>query len=195
MREVDGEGHAQSGWGLEITTQRLILRPFRTEDAPALHVLFADPEAMRFWSTPPHQSLAETEDFVNRTIHAAKTGTGDDRVVLMDGRIVGKAGLWNNLEIGFIFAPGVWGAGVASEAVRAVLAHEAGKGKAEILADVDPRNAACIRLLTRTGFVQTGMATHTAQIGAQWVDSLYFKADLRRAGPDARQPGAPWAGR
>jgi len=133
---------------------------------------------MQFWSTPPHQTLAETEYLVERTIVATQQGKGDDHVVIYNHEIVGKAGLWNNIEIGLIFAPVVWGIGIATEAVRAIISHEVGKGTAEMLADVDPRNARCIRLLKNNGFVQTGMAKRTARVGETWVDSLYFRADL-----------------
>jgi RimJ/RimL family protein N-acetyltransferase len=59
-----------------IKTERLELRHFRAEDAVALHPIFADPEAMRFWSSAP-KSLAETEEFVRETIRAQQAGTGD----------------------------------------------------------------------------------------------------------------------
>jgi [ribosomal protein S5]-alanine N-acetyltransferase len=64
-----------------IKTKRLVLRHFKAEDAVALHPIFADPEAMRFWSSAP-KSLAQTEEFVRETIRAYQAGTGDDFVVL-----------------------------------------------------------------------------------------------------------------
>jgi RimJ/RimL family protein N-acetyltransferase len=93
-----------------IKTKRLILRHFKAEDAVALHPLFADPEAMRFWSSAP-KSLAQTEEFVRDTIRASQAGTGDGFVVLFEGVVIGKAGLWRAYEIGFIFSRGVWGTG------------------------------------------------------------------------------------
>src|SRR5689334_11749957 len=106
-----------------IATARLLLRRFRADDAAALHAIFADRDAMRFWSTPPHATLAESADFVRRTMAAQEAGTADEFVVLRDGAIVGKAGLWRTNELGFIFAPGVWGQGIASEALRALMAR------------------------------------------------------------------------
>jgi ribosomal-protein-alanine N-acetyltransferase len=158
-----------------IKTERLELRHFRAGDAVALHPIFADPEAMRFWSSAP-KSLAETEEFVRETIRARQAGTGDDFVVLFKGVVVGKAGLWRANEIGFVFSPSVWGTGIASEAVRAIVGRASARGVTSIIADVDPRNERCLRLLEKLGFVQTGAAKRTVLVGDEWADSVYLEA-------------------
>jgi RimJ/RimL family protein N-acetyltransferase len=163
-----------------ITTERLVLRRFRSADAHALHAIFSDREAMRFWSTAPHATLAETEQFVRRTMAAQDAGTADEFVVARDGAIIGKAGLWRANEIGFIFVPLVWGRGFASEALSAIMARAARRGFVVLRADVDPRNARSLRLLQRLGFRTVGSATRTLQIGAEWVDSVYLEATLAR---------------
>jgi RimJ/RimL family protein N-acetyltransferase len=157
---------------------RISLRRFQESDAEALHPIFSDPEAMRYWSRPAHRSLDETRAYVQATIDATIAGDGDDQVVLFDGEVIGKAGLWDNREIGFIFARHVWGRGLARTAVEAVIERARARGVERILAEVDPRNAASIGLLTRVGFVKTGEATATAQIGEEWVDSVYFELAL-----------------
>jgi ribosomal-protein-alanine N-acetyltransferase len=159
----------------QIRTARLTLRRFRTEDAPALHEIMRDPETMKFWSTEPHASLAQTEEFVGRTIAACDAGESDDFVVLLDGEIVGNAGLWQGDEIGFVFARSVWGTGVAREAIEEVLAHAFARGVTKIRADVDPRNERSLRLLKKLGFVETGTAKQTYHIGDEWTDSVYLE--------------------
>ena len=163
-----------------ITTARLLLRRFCRDDAEPLHAIFAAPEAMRFWSTLPHATLAETADFVARTMAAQEAGTADEFVVLREGAIVGKAGLWRANELGFIFAPSVWGRGVASEALRALMARAAQRGFIVLRADVDPRNARSLRLLRRLGFQEVGAASRTLCVGGEWVDSVYLEATLAR---------------
>jgi len=91
------------------------------DDAEALHAIFRDPEAMRYWSTLPHASLAQTQEFMARTIQSCDAGEADDFAVVFEGRVVGKAGVWQADEIGFIVAREIWGKGIASEAVRAVI--------------------------------------------------------------------------
>ena len=158
-----------------ITTQRLTLRRFRPDDAAAFHTILSDAEAMRYWSTPPHRDVAETQDWVDRTIAAVAAGEADDFIALHDGCIVGKAGLWHGNELGMIFARICWGRGFASEAVRAVIDRAFARGLASIKADVDPRNDKSLRLLRKLDFVETGSAERTLQVGGEWVDSVYFE--------------------
>jgi RimJ/RimL family protein N-acetyltransferase len=109
---------------------------------------------------------------------ASRDGEGDDQVILFEGRVIGKAGLWDNEEIGFILAPEMWSKGLAREALEAVIDRARQRGVARITADVDPRNAASLGLLTRLGFVRTGEAKATVQVGGEWADSVYFQLDL-----------------
>ena len=157
---------------------RVTLRAFEPGDVEVLHPIFADPQALRFWSTPPHDDIAQTRAFVRATLEATAAGRGDDQVVELDGVVVGKAGLWDNREIGFILAPTVWGRGVGRAALAAVIVRARARGVAVITADVDPRNAASLRLLGRMGFVETGRAERTLQVGGDWVDSVYLELRL-----------------
>jgi ribosomal-protein-alanine N-acetyltransferase len=163
---------------MSVASPRIALRPFQAADAEALFPIFADPRAMRYWSTPPHASIDVTAAFVRATMEATESGRGDDQVVIFEGRVIGKAGLWDSREIGFILAPDLWGRGLAREALEAVIARACLQGRTRIAADVDPRNAASIGLLIRLGFVQTGEAKATAKVGEEWVDSLYFELVL-----------------
>lgn len=157
-----------------IETRRLLLRRMREADAPALFAIMRDAAVMRFWSCLPHREEAESLAFIRRTIAAVAAGEADDFMILRQGRVIGKAGLWQGGEIGFLLECSAWGQGYAQEALSAVIARAFARGLAEITADVDPRNAACLRLLGRLGFRETGRATATFQIGEDWVDSVYL---------------------
>jgi RimJ/RimL family protein N-acetyltransferase len=50
----------------------------------------------------------------------------------------------------------------------------------ELVADVDPRNEACLRLLARLGFEESGRAERTYCIDGVWVDSVYMRRSIRR---------------
>jgi len=58
----------------------------------------------------------------------------------------------------------------------AVIAHleTAWPGLPALTADVDPRNAASLRLLARLGFVETGRAQRTFRWRDEWCDSIYL---------------------
>jgi RimJ/RimL family protein N-acetyltransferase len=157
---------------------RVTLRPFQEGDAAALHPIFADAVAMRYWSTPPHTTFAQTLAYVDATMAATEAGRGDDQVVVLDGRVIGKAGLWDNQEVGFILSPAYWGLGLAGEALGAVISRARRAGVARIRAEADPRNGRCLRLLSRMGFVETGRAEATMRVGDEWVDSVYLELSL-----------------
>ena len=170
-----------------LRTERLILRRPRLADVAAMHAILSDPEAMRYWSTMPHAEAAESETWVTSTIQAIESGEADDFFVERDGALIGKAGLWNGAEIGFLFHPRVWGRGYAQEALRAVIGHAfEARGLAQIRADADPRNERSLRLLSRLGFRETGRAERTFCIGGEWSDSIYLTLT-----PEALTPRVP----
>jgi RimJ/RimL family protein N-acetyltransferase len=157
-----------------IHTDRLVLRRARADDLEALHAVLSDARAMRYWSSEPHGDRARTRAWLAAMIEAPDD-ISDDFVVTLAGRVIGKVGFWRLPEIGFILHPDHWGRGYAFEALQPVIARGfAQRGLAQITADVDPRNAASLRLLARLGFRETGRAARTWRIGDAWADSIYL---------------------
>jgi RimJ/RimL family protein N-acetyltransferase len=161
----------------EIRTERLLLRRFTMDDVPAMHRLLSDPRATRFWSTPPHDTLEQTEEWVRSEVEMPPQ-LSDDFVVTLDGELIGKLGCFRLPEIGYLFDPAVWGRGYASEAMAAFIERRRRLGSPELTADIDPGNDASLRLLARCGFVETHRATRTWQIAGEWHDSVYLRLDL-----------------
>ena len=159
----------------EILTPRLRLRRAAVDDLGALHALLSDPLAMRYWSTLPHGDLEQTRAWLAKMI-AAPPEVTDDYVVEHDGKVIGKAGCWRLPEIGFLFHPAYWGRGLAFEALDAIIERVFTRHPIPaIRADVDPRNAASLRLLGRLGFRETGRAARTWKIGDEWCNSIYLE--------------------
>jgi RimJ/RimL family protein N-acetyltransferase len=161
-----------------LTTPRLLLRRITMGDVPAMHAIFADAEAMLYWSRLPHTEIAETEAWVAKAIASNESGEGDDFVVIRDGVLVGRVGIWQNNELGLIFAPSVWGTGVAREAAEALIERSRTRGMMSVMADIDPRNIRVRRFLEKLGFRKTGAATGTYKIGDIWTDSEYLTLNL-----------------
>jgi RimJ/RimL family protein N-acetyltransferase len=158
-----------------IETKRLLLRRIMAYDAPAMHAMLSDAETMRYWSSLPHRSLAETQSWVDAAIAANRRGDGHDFAVLHARRVIGRVAFWSGNEVGFLFHRDVWGRGFAGEALGGLLRYgfeELGFKSAR--ADVDPGNARSLRLLERLGFRQTGGAKQTFEIGGTWFDSVYL---------------------
>jgi [ribosomal protein S5]-alanine N-acetyltransferase len=157
-----------------IRTARLTLRRARIEDLDDIHAVLSNKEAMRFWSRLPHASLEESRIWLRSTIDAP-ADQSDDYVVEHEGRVIGKAGFYRLPEIGFILHPDYWGRGLAREALEAVIARVFARFPVDALtADVDPRNAASLALLKGLGFVETGRAKGTWQLGDELCDSVYL---------------------
>jgi [ribosomal protein S5]-alanine N-acetyltransferase len=163
-----------------IRTARLTLRRARRDDLTYLHAVMRHPAAMRYWSTPPHPDLATTERWLDRLLAVDPAGSVEF-VVEYQGNAIGTAGGGTLPEIGYILHPDHWGKGLGFEAMQAVIAFAfANHSIDHLMADVDPRNAASVKLLTRLGFVLTGHADNTFLIEGEWVHSDYYT--LRRPG-------------
>src|SRR5262245_65654484 len=106
-----------------LRTEHLVLRRPRSDDVAAMHAILRDPLAMRYWSTLPHATVAESEAWVAKTIDAINAGECDDFLVEHDGMVIGKAGLWNRNENGLLISHAVWGKGFTREALNAVTDH------------------------------------------------------------------------
>lgn len=157
-----------------LNTFRLTLRRARMEDLAEVHAMLSHPAAMRYWSTPEHETIAETDAWLSGMIASDGAG-GDDFLIERNGHVIGKAGAWKVPEIGYLIHPDHWGQGLAFEAMSAVVPHLFSHHDiAALTAETDPRNVVSWRLLLRLGFVETGRALHTMQWRDEWCDSIYF---------------------
>ena len=137
---------------------------------------------MRFWSTPPHATLAETERWFASMLEADHAGDSDEFILEHDGIVIGKLGAWRSTELGFFVHRFWWGRGRASEALRRFINYVEDQSLECLTADVDPRNAACLRVLAECGFQETGRSSATYMVGEQVCDSVFLRLDLKRNG-------------
>lgn len=157
----------------EIRTPRLLLRRALMSDVHDLHSIFTEPRAMRYWTRPAHEHLSETEDWLRGMV--SPTQPADDFAVILNGRMIGKAGAWRLPEIGYILHPDFWGHGYATEALQTLIPYLFDRHQMPALtAEVDPRNQSSIQLLERLGFRKTHFEERTLQWGDEWCDSQYF---------------------
>lgn len=157
------------------------MRRPRPEDLEAVHAIMSDPDVMRYWSTPPHRSLDETRDWLEGWL-SAPADENDEFLLEHDGEVIGKLGAWRLPEIGFYLRRDRWGQGFAGEALDAFIGYARARGVACLTADADPRNDACLRLLSRAGFRETGRASATFVVAGEVCDSVYLRLDLDHAG-------------
>jgi [ribosomal protein S5]-alanine N-acetyltransferase len=161
-----------------LRTPRLLLRQIATDDAGSLHQALSDAYLMKWWSSAPHKTLGESEDYVAR--NAEESEGWRCWAITEDG---GPAIGWVILiekrpgvqEIGYILRRDFWGKGFAREAVSAVIRFGFSVlGLRRIFADTDPDNVGSIALLRALGFRKEGhlRAEWETHIGIR--DSLIF---------------------
>ena len=157
-----------------IRTSRLVLRRATWDDLGAVHRLFSNPQVMRYWSRPEHETLEDTRHWLGFLVEPAADSM--DFVIEKDGVVIGKAGAWELPEVGFLLHPDHWGQGLAFEAMTAVIAHVEAEVPAlpALTAEVDPRNGASLRLLDRLGFRETHRAERTLLWKDEWCDSIWL---------------------
>jgi len=181
-------------------TSRLTLRAFVAADAAALAAYRNDPDVARYqdWPIPYPASRAE------RAI-AATLGQVDPLpnewwqiAIERDGELAGDVGVGLDstgsvATIGYTLALAHHGAGVASEAVGAVIDRLfARTGVHRVQATVDPANLPSIRVLERLGFASEGVARQSVEIRGEWLDDGRY--GLLRADHDdwsTRPPSPP----
>ena len=159
---------------MEIRTARLLLRRPRPDDLDAFFTIMSDARGMRYWSTLPHADREVTRTWLDQKIQRTAAG-GEDFAIEFDGRVVGDVGAGRLPDFGFMIHPEYWGQGIATEAATAFIDHAFSKKLTDqLLADVDPRNVASLRVLAKLGFAKTGEAKNTFLLGTEWCDSTYL---------------------
>jgi len=166
-----------------LTTARLRLRGLGIEDVDSLYAVFSDAETMRWWSGPPHATPRVTAEMLGGILAQFANGAGVEWAITRreDGVAIGKIGHWrwqrahSRSEVGFIVRRDLWGQGLASEALRAVLAWGFGEmGLHSVEAQLDAENAASARTLERVGFRQEGRLREAYWDGKGWRDTLMY---------------------
>ena len=181
-----------------LHARRCRLRALDDGDLPALRVLFGDPEVVRFMDIPLLRSQADGRAFLaevragleSRTLFewgiVAGPGRSGEEVPGevpgdVPGELIGTCTLsaldWKNrrAEVGFALRASHRGQGFMAEALSAVIDHGFGAlGLHRVEADIDPRNAASIRLVERLGFIREGAMKERHLVAGEWQDTVFF---------------------
>ncbi|MFI8998950.1 GNAT family N-acetyltransferase [Streptomyces sp. NPDC053542] len=122
-----------------LTTERLVLRPFRPGDAAAVHAACQDPDIPRWTTVPAPYTYAHAEDFVGPhtargwredTTYTFAVTLKEDGRPAGDGTLVGSAGLVRmtklapperQAELGYWSVKEHRGRGYTVEAARAIV--------------------------------------------------------------------------
>ena len=115
---------------IQLTTDRLVLRRHKEEDALLLHQNFGlDSEMFRYSGWNPYA----TEQMAGETVSQFMDSYGDTHfygwAIEYNGRLIGTIGAYDyepeteSIEIGCSIQRASWGQGFAGEAVKAIIAY------------------------------------------------------------------------
>ena len=143
----------------QIRAPRLRLRPLRLEDLDDLYRLWTDCGVRRYLWDDRVISRERARTEIERSIGSFESsGLGQWAVFRFRGRkLIGFCGLrfvgaLPEVELLYGLAPSCWGLGLATEAVRAVLAWGfTNCGLKRIVACADRHNAASFRVMAKAG--------------------------------------------
>lgn len=167
---------------MELTTERLTLRPFREDDVQALYAYSKDEAVGRNAGWKPHESLQESDDILHLVFLNQPSVWAVER--RSDGRLMGSAGLITDSarqygsarSLGYALGVDYWGQGYMTEAVRAVIRFGFEQmGLDLISATCYPDNAGSRRVLEKCGFQYEG-TLHRAELlyNGEIKDHLHF---------------------
>jgi RimJ/RimL family protein N-acetyltransferase len=147
---------------LPLETERLVIRPYREDDATALHEVFGSPEVMKWTPSLPSKDVAETAQRLARTMAFTARqppGMGLWALETKDtSEFLGQVGLFPvegkgpDVEVAYELAPRVWGHGYATEAARALVDYGFRElGLRRVVALILPDNARSRNVASKCG--------------------------------------------
>jgi RimJ/RimL family protein N-acetyltransferase len=160
-----------------LETERLVLRRATMADLADIHAVLSDRQAMRYWSSPAHEEIQQSREWLSSMVEA-DPAISDDFLLEHEGKVIGKLGGWRLPEFGFILRSDCQRQGLGSEAMTAFLDYMRVRKFPQLKADVDPRNAASLAILKKHGFYETGRKANTWFLNGEWCDSIYLALDL-----------------
>ena len=145
-----------------LRTPRLILRPERLSDAPAIAALTGDWEVAKMIGGVSHPTFAIAAEG-KILLNQARAPLKREQVfsaTLDDDTLIGSGGLyWGRgagPEIGYWVGRPYWGQGYGGEIAAALTEHALRHNTGPVQAVVSLDNPASAKVLERAGFVDTG---------------------------------------
>ena len=166
-------------------TPRLSLRGYTVDDVDSSLSYYGLPTVVTYVPWGPWTRAEAERRIAQRVERTQLDGPGSvlSLAVERQGRLIGDVVLWpvdetmSRGEMGWAFAPEASGHGYATEAVHALMRIAfVTYGMHRVMAHVDPRNAASLRLCERVGMRREGHLRQNAFIKGGWVDSVVFGA-------------------
>jgi len=175
-----------------LETERLILRPYTLDDAEDVHAYGSDPEVCRYTEFGPN-TREDTVTFLKTVTDPGHTAIDFAIVLRETGRVVGGIGArppeGGRYELGWVLRRDLWGQGLVTEAVKALIAHITTlDGASSIVARCRPENLASARVMEKAGLRFVRRLEREKEVRGEWVDTLLFELPVGQAGTPPAGP-------
>jgi ribosomal-protein-alanine N-acetyltransferase len=167
----------------EITTERLLLRQINDRDVNEIFFLRSDERVMRFIDKAPAETLDDAYEFIRKIAGLEESADAVTWAICLKEypRLIGTIVFWNikkehyRAEIGYTLHPDHWGKGIMQEAFVEVVKYGFNVMKLHsIEANVNPGNAASIRLLERNKFVREAYFRENYYYNGKFLDTAIY---------------------
>lgn len=116
---------------MELTTERLLLRPWKDSDAENLFEYAKDPEVGPIAGWPPHKNIEESRDVIRNVFNGAECYAicekGSDKAIgAIELKLNGHTDMTerdDECELGYWLGKPFWGRGYMPEAARELIRH------------------------------------------------------------------------
>ncbi len=176
----------------EILTDRLLLRPFRKDDAPHIRLLAGDPDVARMTRTIPNpyperaarQWLDNTWRLIAQgVLHQHAITKKNDSTLMGCLTLRKRAATENEAELSYWMGKPYWGCGYIPEAAHAALSNATETFKlTSARAAVLPENQRSIRVLEKLGFILNGSVVTQ---GPNWEGNVKLSTYVLKLDMDA----------
>ncbi len=170
-----------------LHTERLILRPFKETDAPAMYRNWTyDERVARYCRWYPHESIKVTEELLTMYLDNAAKGFEYQWAITLKGSDEPVGGIdvvditedGCTAEMGYVLSYEHWNKGYITEALSAVIEHLFSRGFTSVIACHHVDNPASGRVMEKCGMRYFKNSRGIAKFGSKELcDVKYYKIE------------------
>jgi ribosomal-protein-alanine N-acetyltransferase len=171
---------------MEISTDRLLLRPYRLDDLDALHAFQSDAEALQYEPWGPHtremvhaqlvSTIGLSHKITRRHLELAIERRSDGQVIGSCRLQLPKSSQAGWATLGYVLGRAYWGQGYATEAAQGLITYaRAHGGVMGVRAISDSHNTASTRVLEKCGMDCVGMVAELELVKGRFRDMLKYE--------------------
>lgn len=175
-----------------LHTARLVLRAFQAKDVPDVLAYADDPEYARFIPVPQPYLERDAQEFVDQA--SVRPKSEPMWAIEYEGRVQGAIELYvdgsnRRGELHYAIARPLWGRGLTTEAVIAVIRYAFSDLQLNrLFASPDVRNVGSWRVLEKAGMRREGVLRSHRVVKGEPVDDVVYAILREEFDPGLEQP-------